>query len=155
MTEQKQGANNLETRIGAHPFVSPLSEEARKVLTQGAREEVFEANQVIIRAGQPANSMYLIDSGKVAIEAPGDGGASRLLQIIDGGSVFGWSWLYAPFTWRLQVRALERTCVIRLDGGHILAACEADHGLGYQVMKRVSQVLIERLHAAVSQKQAS
>jgi CRP-like cAMP-binding protein len=155
MIEQKQGANNLETRIAAHRFVSPLGEEARKVLTQNAREEVFEANQVIVRAGQPANSMYLIDSGKVAIEAPADGGASRVLQIIDGGSVFGWSWLYAPFTWRLQVRAVERTRVIRLDGGHILAACEANRDLGYQIIKRVSQVLIERLHAAVSQKQAS
>jgi len=78
-----------------------------------------------------------------------------VLQIIDGGSVFGWSWLYAPFTWRLQVRAVERTRVIRLDGGHILAACEADRGLGYQIMKRVSQVMIERLHAAASQKQTS
>src|SRR6185369_13734879 len=143
-----------ETRIATHPFIRPLSEEARKVLMQGAREEAFEPNQVIIRAGQPANSMYLIDSGKVAIEAPG-GGTGSILQIIDGGSAFGWSWLYAPFTWRLQVRAIDHTRVIRLDGGHILAACEADHELGYEIIKRVSQVLIERLHAAVSQKPAA
>lgn len=155
MIEQKQGTNNLETRIGTHPFVTPLSPEARKVLIQGAREEVFEANQVIIRAGQPANSMYLIDLGKVAIEAPANEAPSRVLQTIDGGSAFGWSWLYAPFTWRLQVRAVERTRVIRLDGGHILAACERDCRVGYEIIKRVSQVLIERLHAAVSQKQPS
>src|ERR1051325_1551845 len=140
--QQRQTMTNLESRIAAHPFIRPLSEHARTVLTQGAREEIFEANQVIIRAGQPANSMYLIDTGKVAIEAPGSGGRGRVLQIIDGGSAFGWSWLYAPFTWRLQVRAVERTRVIRLDGGHILAACEADHGVGYQIIKRVSQVLI-------------
>ena len=124
------------------------------MLAQGAREEVFEANQLIIRAGQPANSMYLVDSGRVAIEAP-EGGPGRVLQVISGGSVFGWSWLYAPFTLRLQVRSMEQTRVIRLDGGHILAACEADHDVGYLIMRRVSQMLIERLHAAVSPKQAS
>jgi CRP-like cAMP-binding protein len=156
MTGQGQTTgNNLESRIAAHPFMRPLSEPARGVLTQGAREEVFERNMMIIRAGQPANSMYLIDSGKVAIEAPGGGESGRVLQIIDGGSAFGWSWLYAPFTWRLQVRAIERTRVIHLDGGHILAACEGDHELGYEILKRVSQVLIERLHAAVSQPQAA
>ena len=145
--------NNLESRIASHPFVRPLGEQARKVLAQGAREEVFEANHLIIRAGQPANSMYLVDSGKVAVEMPGSGGPEGVLQVITGGSVFGWSWFYAPFTWRLQVRAIEQTRVIRLDGGHILAACEANHDVGYPIMKRVSQVLIERLHAAVSQKQ--
>ena len=50
---------------------------------------------------------------------------------------------------------MEQTRVIRLDGGHILAACEADHDVGYLIMRRVSQMLIERLHAAVSPKQGS
>ena len=150
--EQRCAMNNVETRIAAHPFVRPLSDRAREVLSQGAREEVFEANQVIINVGEPANSMYLIDAGKVAIETRGNAGMNSLLQIIDGGSVFGWSWLYAPFVWRLQVRAIERTRVLRLNGGHILAACEADHNVGYEILKRVSQVLIERLHAAIAQR---
>lgn len=143
---------DIENRIAAHAFVRPLSEAARKVIIQGAREEVLEPNQVVIRAGQPAHSLYLIETGKVAIEAPQAGGTARTVQVIDGGSAFGWSWLYAPFTWRLQVRAMERARVIRLDGGHILAACEGNHEVGYEILKRVSQVLIERLHAAVEQK---
>ena len=98
--------NNLESRIAAHPFIRPLGEQARKVLAQGAREEVFEANQLIIRPGHPANSMYLVDSGRVAIEAPEGGrAASCKSSVVDrysggrgctrrsrGGSRFGqWS----------------------------------------------------------------
>ena len=143
---------DVENRIAAHAFVRPLSDAARKVIMTGAREEVLEPNQVVIRAGQPANSLYLIETGKVAIETPPAGGAAKIVQVVEGGSAFGWSWLYAPFTWRLQVRAMERTRVIRLDGGHILASCEGNREVGYEILKRVSQVLIERLHAAVEQR---
>lgn len=59
-----------------------------------------------------------------------------------------------PLAGRVQVRSVERTRVIRLDGGHILAYCEADHTIGYEVIKRVSQILIERLHTAVGLKGA-
>lgn len=143
--------NDIETRIAAHPFVRPLSDEALKVLKKGAREESFEPGQIILRAGEPANSLYLIETGRIAIQAHDSGGSDRTLQTIDGGSAFGWSWLFAPFSWHLQVRAVERTRVIRLDGGHILACCEADCTRGYEIIKRVSQVLIERLHAAITQ----
>lgn len=143
--------NNVETRIAAHPITRSLSDEAFKVIITGAREELFEPGQVIFRPQEPANSIYLIEEGKVAIEAHNTGGADRPLQIIGPGSVLGWSWLFAPFTWHFQARTLERTRAIRLDGAHVLARCEADHQVGYEIMKRVSQVLIERLHAAMTQ----
>jgi len=142
--------NNIERRVTAHPFTKSLSDKALNVLIGGAREQVFEAGQIILRAREPANSIYLIEEGKVAIEAHDAHGADRPLQTIGPGSALGWSWLYAPFTWRLQARAVERTRMLRLDGGHVLAHCEADHSVGYEIMKRVSQVLIERLHAATN-----
>jgi CRP-like cAMP-binding protein len=143
--------NNIETRIAAHPITRSLSDEAFKVIITGAREELFEPGQVIFRAREPANSIYLIEQGKVAIEAHDPGAADRPVQTVGAGDVLGWSWLFAPFTWHFQARALEQTRVIRLDGAHVLCRCEADHQVGYEIMKRVSQVLIERLHAAITQ----
>jgi len=138
-------------RIAQHPFAKPLGEAALKAIGQGAREEVFPAGQVILRTGEPANSIYLIEEGKVAVESHEPGLPERVVQTIGAGTTLGWSWLFAPFTWHLHARAVERTRAVRLDGGHILAQCEADPKVGYELMKRVAQVVIERLHSVVTQ----
>jgi CRP-like cAMP-binding protein len=145
--------NDIKNRIAAHPIAQSLSDNALRVLMQGAREEKFEAGHLILRAHEPANSIYLIERGKVAIESQEAGGA-RPVQTIGAGELLGWSWLFPPFTWHLQARALERTAVIRLDGGHVLAVCETDHDVGYEIVKRMAQVLIQRLNAVISQNKA-
>lgn len=134
-------------RIANHPFFRGIDPEHLPTIGEGAQEEVFEPGAVILRPRQPAYHVYLIEEGKVSIEAPESPGADARLQIIGPGEVLGWSWLFAPFTWHLQARALERTRTIRLDGGHLLARCEADHKFGYELMKRVSQIVIARLQA--------
>jgi CRP/FNR family transcriptional regulator, cyclic AMP receptor protein len=143
--------NNISFRVGQHPFAKPLSEAALKVISHGAREEVFKPGQVILRAGEPANSLYLIEEGKVAIESQERGKPKRTVQTIGAGMTLGWSWLFAPFTWRLQAHAVEQTRAVRLDGGHVLAQCGADPKIGYEIMKRVSQVVIERLQSLAIQ----
>ena len=145
--------NDIKTRIAAHPVAQSLSDKALNVLMARARDEVFETGQLILRAHEPANCIYLIERGKVAIESHETGG-DRPVQTIGAGTLLGWSWLFPPFTWHLQARALEQTAVIRLDGGHVLAACEADHDVGYEIVKRMAQVLIQRLNAVISQNKA-
>ena len=142
---------NISFRVQQHPFAKPLTDAALKAISHGAREEVFAAGQVILRAGEPANSLFLIEEGKVSLESNEPGIPKRLVQTIGPGATLGWSWLYPPFTWRLQAQALEPTRVLRLDGGHVLVQCEADPKIGYEIMKRVSQVVIERLHSVITQ----
>jgi hypothetical protein len=62
--------------------------------------------------------------------------------------VLGWSWLYQPFHWHFTARAVEPTEAILLDGCRLLIACEEDHDFGYELMKRISQLVIQRLESA-------
>jgi CRP-like cAMP-binding protein len=130
-----------------HPFAKGLSDQELSVLAAGAKEAEFRPGELIFREGEPANRFYLIKEGQVALEAyePGQGGV--VIQNIHAGGVLGWSWLFAPFTWHFRARALENTKAISLDGGKLLVSCEENHALGYQLMKRVAQVAIERLQA--------
>jgi CRP/FNR family transcriptional regulator, cyclic AMP receptor protein len=146
--------SDIDIRIAQHPFAKPLSEAALKVISKNAREEVFASGQVIFRAGEPANCVYLIEDGKVAVEAHEPNVPDRLVQTIGAETILGWSWLFAPFAWHLQARALERTRAIRVDGAHVLVQCEADPKIGYEIMKRVSQIIIERLHSLAIQKRS-
>jgi CRP/FNR family transcriptional regulator, cyclic AMP receptor protein len=147
----EENMKDIEFRIANHPFFAELDPAYLKVLAQGAEEQVFESEAIILRPGAPACSVYLIEEGKVAVEACNGCSSPSRVQTIGPGEVLGWSWLFAPFTWHLRARALERTRAIRLDGGHLLAECEADHKLGYELMKRVSQIVISRLQSVRKQ----
>lgn len=136
---------NLTAMLAEHPFVREMKPAHLAELAQGAKEAIFEPGQIIFRQGDPANRFYLLVEGKIALEAhtPGDGDVP--VQTLGGGEVLGWSWLFAPFVWHFQARALERTTAIVLDGGHLLALSNRDKEFGFELMRRVTQVVIRRL----------
>jgi CRP-like cAMP-binding protein len=116
-----------------------------------ATEVQFKARHIIFREGEPANQFYLIESGSVAVEAHQASAGDVLVQILGPGDVLGWSWLFPPFVWHLRARALEPTAAIVLNGAHLLVAAERNRDFGYELMKRVAQVVIRRLQATRKQ----
>jgi len=57
----------------------------------------------------------------------------------------------APYVWHFQATVIEPTKALTFDGAHLLIACERDHEFGYDLMKRLAQVLIRRLQATQQQ----
>src|SRR5439155_1805724 len=96
---------------------------------------------------QPAYQFYLLHEGKVAVESSLSNHPDMMVQVLGAGDALGWSWLFPPFAWHFQARALEPSKAIRLDGARLLVACEQSHELGYEVMTRVAHVVIQRLQA--------
>ena len=133
--------------IAEHPFFQGMSVEHLDILAEGAREVQFETDEVIFQEGGPANQFYLIKRGSIALETHEPGGPALLVQKLGEGEVLGWSWLFSPFVWHFQARALEPTQAIVLNGAHLMITSERDHDFGYELMKRVAQVVIQRLHA--------
>jgi len=85
----------------------------------------------------------------VALEsASGKKGAKpSLIQTIKTGDVIGWSWLFPPYRWNFDARAVKPTKAIIFFAATLRKQCETDSRLGYEVMKRVSKVVIGRLQA--------
>ena len=131
-----------------HPFLRAMVPEHRSVIAQGAEDKVFREGEILCREGQPANRLYLVNSGKVALETHVPGRGDVLVASLGPGQVIGWSWLVAPFVWQFQVRALEPTDATVLNGGHLLVACEQNHYLGYELMRDIGKVILEVLLAA-------
>src|SRR5688500_3306107 len=99
----------------------------------------------IFREGDPANRFYLIESGTVALEARPEGKDLVRIQTLRGGGVLGWSWLFPPYTWHFDARTEEPTTAIFFYGTRIRENCEEQPELGYELMKRIADVLIKRL----------
>jgi len=137
--------NELKQAIGEHPFLKGMRTEYLDVLARHAREVNLKEGQVLFRENESAYAFFLIFEGKVALESYVARSENIAVQLLCGGDVLGWSWLFPPFTWHFQARAVAPTRAIFIDGASLLVACENDPNLGYEMIQRIAEVVIHRL----------
>jgi CRP-like cAMP-binding protein len=137
----------MEDRLAAHPFFEGMKAQHLRTLADASMKSKFDVGEVIFREGDPANRFYLIEHGKVIVEAPRREKAAASLEIIGNGEAVGWSWLFPPFYSHFEARALEPTQSIFLFGTRIREECEKNHEFGYALLKRTVAVVIQRLQA--------
>lgn len=146
-TAAQEGLPALEALVSTHPFLQGLTFRQLSILSAHAMRSHFAAGQVIFREGDPANRFYLILTGQVALESCTRERGRILIQTLGPGDVLGWSWMFPPFTWHFDARALEPTEAVFFYGTRLREQCEEDRDLGYELIRRAAQVLIERLQA--------
>jgi len=137
----------LQRVLAEHPFLQGLEERHLAPLTGCAANVRFETGQMIFREGEEANQFYLVRDGKLAIELFGAERGALTILTVGSGEVLGWSCLVPPCRWKFDACALEPTRAIVLDGKCLRTKAEHDHDLGYELLKRIAQVMEERLHA--------
>ena len=140
-------AEPMATRVALHPFLAGMNHEQLVLLTDCAIPVHFEKGQIIFREGEMANRFYLIETGKVVLASSGGHDHPVLVDTIGAGDLLGWSWIFPPFIWHFDARAIEPTTAIFLYG-ILREYCEADPTLGYVLFKRMSEVMMRRLQAA-------
>lgn len=104
----------------------------------------FKPEEMIFREGECANQCYLIHHGAVALECHTQE-KDLPIEIIRQGDVLGWSWLFPPFCWHFNARAIDPTITLQLNGARLLVISEEDDKLGHILMKRIAQTLVHRL----------
>jgi CRP-like cAMP-binding protein len=146
--DKSQGPEEV---IAGHPFFETMSAADLSAVTRGAKEKVFEPGELIVKAGEVATHFFVIEEGQVVLESLAPNRRPVPIQVVGPGDVFGWSWLFPPFVWHFHARALESTRVVVLDRAKLLNLCETNSGLGYELMLRVTEVVIQRLQAVRQQ----
>jgi CRP-like cAMP-binding protein len=138
---------DLSKIVSKHPFLEGMEPRLLSSLTEAAMLYEFKKGEVIFREGDIANRFFLIRSGKVALESREEEREPHLIAYLGAGDVVGWSWLFSPYYWRFDARAVEDTSAIFFYGTRLREQSEADTALGYELMKRMAQVVIQRLQA--------
>lgn len=131
--------------VRVHPFFSGMKSKHLGIFLESATRARFAPEEMLFREGEPANQFYLIQKGRIVLEAREPRRTPAVIQTLGCGDVLGWSWLFPPFTWHFSARAVEPASAIVLNAGHLLAAADADHDFGYELMKRVTRLVIHRL----------
>ena len=108
----------------------------------------FEARRLIFREGTPADTFYLIREGKVAVEILcriASPSSSRRLAKAKSSAGRG---CCRPIVWKFNGHAVQQVRAIALDGKCLRTKCEENHDLGYEILKRLVQIMEHRLDAA-------
>lgn len=141
--------------LTAQPFLKGLTAKQLELLAANAMPAKFKADEAIFHEGGPANRFYIILSGEVALESPcpicTDERGTAQIETVGAGSVLGWSWLFPPYYSHFNARAMTPVKAIFFYGTRLREQCENDHDLGYELMKRIAEIFIERLRATRGQ----
>lgn len=143
----KTRSQSLCKLIAQQPFFKGLNVHQLQLITDSAMEMSFEPEQSILQEGSPANRFYLILEGNVVLESEVKERGRIHICTLGPGDDLGWSWLVPPYYMHFSARALELTRTIFFYGTRLREECEQDHELGYQLLKRVAEVVVQNLHA--------
>ena len=108
----------------------------------------FDAGQIVLREGEPANGFYLIETGRVVLEGKAQNGKAVIIDTVSAGDPLGWSWLFPPYLWSFDARATEPCTAICFSGILLRQHRDDDLTLSQELHKRMSEVMVRRLQAA-------
>ncbi len=118
-----------------------------EVIAEKAVTKAFKSGSYIIREGEPANAFHVITKGKAALEMNTQL-RTVVIQTVEIGEALGWSWLVAPYEWTFSARAAEPTEMITIEGSYLRKQCDINPLLGYELLRRIVDVMSSRLQAA-------
>jgi CRP-like cAMP-binding protein len=134
--------------LAAHAFFATMNEDYIKLLSEFVTERQVAKGEVLFQQGKAADKFYLVRKGRVSVQVPALVGPPLELQVLGDDQMLGWSWLIPPYRWSFLARAVEDTKLLEFDGHAIRARCEEDPKFGYELFKRFTALMSERLDAA-------
>ncbi len=138
----------LDELVAESPMFAGLDSEYLRLIAGCGQNTGFEAGEYLFREGEPADTFYLIRHGRVLLETFVPGRGAMTIETLDEGEVIGWSWLFPPYRWHFDARALDLVRVVAFDGACLRGKCDDDHTLGFELLSRFAPVMLERLQAA-------
>jgi CRP-like cAMP-binding protein len=139
---------DIDSLLSEHPFFKDFPPPYRILIAGCGKNVQFNAGQLLAETGAPANEFFAIRHGRASIELHSAERGPLILQTVEPGQIAGWSWLFPPYRWKFDVRAVEDVRAISFDGECLRGKCERDPAMGYDFMRRFAQVFMERLESA-------
>ncbi len=144
------------------PLLAPLSPDQRAQLLNSARPRRFAGEEVLVHEGDPADSVHLIGSGRLAVRVSTPGGEVVTLTILTPGDYFGELSLLRDKAARRRtatVVALEPAETLSLSAAAFHAVCDRHPKVERLVVsllaervEELSQRLLEALYVGVDRR---
>lgn len=126
-----------------------VSDTAIARLDSLARREEHETQSTLYDMGDPADDLYVLESGRVEFVIGREDRTSMAGFMLKKGEVFGWAALLEDHPKRIaRAECMEKSSVLRLNGEEVLKVLAEEPVSGYLVMKQLSTLITRHLRAS-------
>ncbi|MEM7551594.1 MAG: cyclic nucleotide-binding domain-containing protein [Bacteroidota bacterium] len=126
-------------------FFEDLSDDMLEFIAGCGQNMHFSANEYVGKENDSADYLFVIRSGKIAVQLQHPVKGQLTIRTLHEGEIAGFSWIIPPYRLQFDLKALEHTSVVALNGTCVRKKCEEDHTLGYLLMKHSASVMNKRL----------
>lgn len=133
--------------LAGHEFCRGINSAHLAQLATAARHEELPAGYRFFEEGETADRFWLIQAGQIALDLHVPGRGVVIIETFGRGTVLGWSWLFPPYQWRFGALAMQPVRAIGFDGRLVRTFCAADPSLGFELTRRFTSVILDRLQA--------
>ena len=133
--------------LAAQPFLRGMPPAQLRGLAALCEHVTVAAGQRLFEEGAAADRFWIIDAGRVTLDASVPGRGRVVIETLGRSDVVGLSWMQPPYQWRFGAVATQPTQAFAFDARAVRKACDADPVLGYELSQRFSAVVVRRLQA--------
>jgi CRP/FNR family cyclic AMP-dependent transcriptional regulator len=127
------------------PLFQGLDLEDLKLLSERLETDSFSEGEVIFGQGDRADRLYVLISGRVAIQfKPEDGDTITVTEITEGG-VFGWSSALGRTSYTSCAVCLAESEALSVLGDELRELCATHPETGVIILERLAEVIAARL----------
>ncbi|MSQ31796.1 MAG: cyclic nucleotide-binding domain-containing protein [Dehalococcoidia bacterium] len=147
MNKKQTGIKN--SLKASAPFQG-LSDDEMDIFTSSCKKLTVTKGTGVFNEGQPARDLYIVTSGRIALEMRlnrPDGSVTPVITVssLGPGESFGWSAMIEPQVFTLTAAAVENSELLSLEGKKLIGILGRNKETGYKVMLNVAKLLAWRL----------
>lgn len=131
--------------IGSQPFLRRLPAQYVERLAAMSRHISLPVGERLFEEHAPAHSFWLIDAGRVALDALVPGVGLVVVETLGRGDIAGLGWLGPPYQYGFGAICTQPLQAYRFDAAALRAACRQDPAFGYALFERFAAALEHRL----------
>ena len=142
-------------RLRRSEIFSELGDEDLIAIAEFCREQTFQDGEFVLVEGAPAETLYIVERGKLALEKKIQIGRhstprNATIGYVEPGKIAGFSTLTDPDEYSTSAVSLEPTRVIAVDGKALRAFLEIRPAAGLKVMMILAKLVGGRYRNATN-----
>lgn len=138
--------NGVIEELEQIPWFQELKPQHTRTMASITVLRQVKAGEVLFREGDKQDYVYIVIRGRVALDMFVPHRGKIRFYTAEPWEIFGWSSVTPTVHQRTAgASAVVDSLVACIDARKMRQACEDDHDLGYQVMRRLANVVAGRL----------
>jgi signal transduction histidine kinase len=145
----------IAERLSRAELLGELSQADRAQIAQFCSERVYQDGDLLLREGEPADCLFIIERGKVALEKKiqiGRHSTARNATIgyVGPGMSAGFSCLASPHTYSTSGVCIEPARVIAVDGIALRSYLQENPAAGLVIMGNLATLIGDRYRHSIN-----